>query len=293
MFADACRKASEYSRPVVISTRQQNGDVNSSVATFIVLNREGWILTAAHIYDSFVKFQSDLKKAKEIEEINSSRVQQPGAPSSAMKLDPTMLTNHSFWWGWDGVRIRNEMVNRQLDIAVGKLEPFDPSWVKEYPVIGSPSDVKPGRSICRSGFALVEFKAQWDERNKAFMIPKLNSKDLVFHNDGMITRVVNQGKCNNGDYERVYVETSTPGVKGQSGGPIYDVEGKILGLQVSTAHISLGFHPTVEYKGSTVVENQFMNLGLGIHVKEVRKFLDEQGVRYDTGAEDGGFRIVG
>ena len=69
MFADACGKVSEFSRPVVISTRHQDGTIKTECGTFIVLNRDGWIITAGHMYDSYVKYQGDRKKAEEIEEL--------------------------------------------------------------------------------------------------------------------------------------------------------------------------------------------------------------------------------
>lgn len=112
MFADACGKVSEFSKPVVVSTRHQDGTVQTECGTFMVLNRDGWIVTAGHMYDSFVRFQGDRKKAAEIKELNESRVSRPGAPSQPVKLDPSFITNHSFWWGWDGVRITNVYVNR-------------------------------------------------------------------------------------------------------------------------------------------------------------------------------------
>ena len=92
----------------------------------------------------------------------------------------------------------------------------------------------------------------------------------------------------------LYVETSTPGLKGQSGGPIYDKEGRICAMQVQTAHQPLGFHPTVEYEGKTVVENQFLNVGLGVHVKTITSILRDRHIRFnsDEDSENKGFRIV-
>ncbi len=291
MFVDACSKASEFTRPVVVSTRHQDGSVHTEIGSFIVVNREGWVLSAGHTYDSFVKFQSDLKKAEEIRELNESRSSTPGAPSSQIKLDPTLITNHSFWWGWDGVRMTNVAVNRQIDLMIGKLEPFDPSWVSEYPVFCDPDRIRPGTSICRSGFPFVSIGAKWDDSSKTFQIPRISSKDAIFHNDGMHTRTVTYEKSVDG-HDRIYVETSTPGLKGQSGGPIYTTKGHIYAMQVSTAHIPLGFQPTFESDGRTFVENPFLNVGLGVHVKVLRQFMDERNVRYDAEGDESGFRIV-
>lgn len=59
MFADACEKAAEYTRPVIISTRSVDGTVNASCGAFIVLNDEGWIMTAGHLFDSYTIYQGD------------------------------------------------------------------------------------------------------------------------------------------------------------------------------------------------------------------------------------------
>ena len=292
MFAEACRRAAEYTRPVVVSTRHQNGTVKTESGSFVVLNRDGWIVTAGHMYDSFVRYQTDRNKLKEVESLNASRSQRPGAPSSQVKPDPELIRNHSFWWGWDGVRIADVFVNRQIDIAVGRLEPFDPSWIGAYPVLRDPAGVVPGMSVCRTGYPFMNITATYDEEADAFRIPKIPCRDFIFPNDGMVTRIVRRGKTSDGRFERDYVETSSPGLRGQSGGPIFDREGRICAVQVQTQHMPLGFHPTVEYDGRSVVENQFLNVGLGVHVATLRAVLDERGVRYDAEGDETGFRII-
>ena len=294
MFADACQKVAEFVRPVVVSIRQYDGQVKTQCGTFMVLNRDGWIVTAGHIYDSFMKYQTDQNKLKEIRELNESRSTRPGAPSMEVKPDPTYITNHSFWWGWDGVRLNNVFVNRQVDIAVGRLEPFDPSWVSEYPVLKDPAHVRQGTSLCRMGFPFADGQIQsnFDESANAFRIPKFPFRDLLFPNEGIHTRTINRGMSKDGLFELLYVETSTPGLTGQSGGPIFDREGHIYAMQTETAFLRLGLHPTAEYDGTTVVENQLLNVGRGVHVKTIRDVLDYRKIRYDAEGDETGFRII-
>ena len=293
MFAEACRRASEFTRPVVISTRHQSGDVRTECGTFTIINRDGWFVTAGHLYDSMVKYQGDQNKIAEINSLNENRADEPGAPSGKIKLDPEFITNHSMWWGWDGTRVEEVFVNRQVDIAVGKLAGFNPSWVSEYPVLKDPESLRPGTSVCRMGFPFVGIKSSFDESKGMFRIPSIPSKEVVFPNDGMHTRTVNQGRTADGKFECLYVETSTPGLKGQSGGPIFDRDGHLYAVQVQTRHIPLDLHPTAVYDGQTMVENQFMNVGLGVHIKTVRAVLDDRGVRYDAEGDEDGFRITG
>ncbi len=292
MFADACRSASEYTRPVVTSIRRRDGGVSAEVGSFIVLNSDGWILTAGHVFDSLVRYQGDMKKAEEIEEINRSRGGRPGSPSGQIKMDPSFLSNHSFWWGWDGVRLNNVTVNRQLDIAVGRLEPFVPGMVSGFPVLADPDDVRVGSALCRGGFCFPQLHVEWDDAKSAFKINGIPQASIFF-NDCFLSRSVDNGPAIDKRYRLSYIETSTPGIKGQSGGPIFDPEGRMWAMQVSTRSIELGFQPTALNDGRTVVENQFINIGVGLHVATVRRFLDDLDVRYDAEGDDSGYRIIG
>ena len=293
MFAEACEKASKFTRPLVISVRQQDGKVMTDCASFVVINDQGWVITAGHVFDNFVRYQADQNKIKEINEINANRRSDPAAPNNEIKLDKNLLTNHSFWWGWDGVRLTEAYVNRQMDLAIGRLEPFNPEWVKEYPVFIDPDHAVRGRSLCRMGFAFLEIKSDFNEKMNAFCIPKIDVDRAFFPNEGIHTRTIDRGVSKDGGYRMEYIETSSPGLKGQSGCPILDTNGRIYALQVQTSHLPLGFHPIAEYDGNSVVENQFMNLGLGISVRTIRQVLDARGVKYSAEGDESGFRIIG
>ena len=294
MFADACEKAAKFVRPVIVSTRRCDGVVEAGCGTFFVINDEGWIISAGHIYDSYVKYQSDQNKIKEIDGLNKKHSLISKTPKNELKKDPTWLTNHSFWWGWDGVRLTNIYVNRQIDITIGKLEPFNSAWVKDYPVFRNPDTLRPGTSLCRLGFPFVDVASDYDEDTRSFKIRKGVLPMPFFPNEGMHTRNVSKGKSKDGNYDMLYLETSTPGLKGQSGGPIYDKDCKICALQVQTASLPLGFRPTIEFEGKTVVENQFLNVGLGVHGKTITSILRDRQIKFDTegGKDSGGFRIV-
>ena len=292
MFSDAFQKVSSYTRPVVTSIRMHDGTVFSDVATFIVLNEDGWIMTAGHVFDHYTKYQTDTNKMKEIEELNESRVA-AGEPDHIIKPDEKSIVNHSFWWGWDGVHLVQAYVDRQLDIAVGKLEPFNPSWVHDYPVIIDPSKARPGTSLCRLGYPFVDVSPSWDSNLNSFRISKIPAKEALFPNEGIHTRTIKHGRCKNGNYDWVEVETSTPGMRGQSGGPIFDKEGRLYAMQTKTHHMPLGFRPVVEYQGQNVVENQFLNVGIGLHASTIIQLLDGRGVRYTLEGDETGYRIVG
>ncbi len=292
MFANAYQKIRGFTRPIAISTRHYDGKVNTDIGTMIVVNSDGWIITAGHVFDSFVKFQNDMKKMEEIRSINQSRSKNPNSPSSEIKMDKSLITNHSFWWGWDGVRINNVYVNRQADIAVGRLEPFDPKWVPDYPVFSDPGHLKIGTSVCRAGYPFINIKPEFVEEKKAFRIPKIDSDRMLYPLDGILTHIEDRGESHDKKCHMKYIETSNPGLKGQSGGPIFDTEGRIYGMQVLTDHRATGFHPSVELDGNKFIENQFINIGVGLHVSSILEVLNDRNIRYDMEGDESGFRIV-
>jgi len=68
MFSKAYELARQYTHPVIVSMRFYDKTVESGLGSFIVINDEGWIVTAAHILDpAFAQKQH----AKEIEAYNA------------------------------------------------------------------------------------------------------------------------------------------------------------------------------------------------------------------------------
>jgi len=276
MFGYACEKAARFTRPVITSIRQYDGTVQSFCNAFVVLNDEGWIITAGHVFDSFVAYQSQSKKIKEIEEQNSSRNER----KTKIRIEPKWLTNHSFWWGWDNVRLDEVFVDRKIDIAVGRLTPFDRRWITEYPTIKDPSRMRPGTSLCKLGFPFTQIKSSFDEKTNNFRLAEGTLPLPLFPIEGMHTRNIAQGKSGDGAIDILYVETSSPGIKGQSGGPIFDKDCNICGIQLRTHHMPLDFKAEATVEGKKIVENQFLNLGVGLHAKTIVDVLKSRRINF-------------
>ncbi|MCL2143644.1 MAG: trypsin-like peptidase domain-containing protein [Methanomassiliicoccaceae archaeon] len=289
MFGDACEKAMKFTRPVITSTRHYDGTVNSSCGAFIVLNDDGWILTAGHIFDSFMAYKDQSKKINDIEEQNSNKMHSRNHPK--VKIEPKWITNHSFWWGWDNVRLNSVFVDRKVDVAVGRLEPFDKKWISEYPTIKDPAKMRPGTGLCKLGFPFTKINATFDENSKNFRLAEGTLPLPLFPIEGMHTRNIMQGKSMDGSIDILYVETSSPGIRGQSGGPIFDKECNICGIQLRTNHMPLDFKAEAQVDGRKVVENQFLNLGVGLHARTIVDVLKSKNIEFTS---EGGseYRII-
>lgn len=288
MFAKANTLARCFTHPVIISMRLYDKSVKCTGGAFVVLNDEGWIITVAHIWATFLAFKKHSKELKAYEEQleaikqdQSLNVKQKNKKLRQMKANPNWITNHSFWWGWDNVSIKDVKAIPEGDILVGRLEPFKQTMVKTYPTIKDPSKgLDPGTSLCKLGFPFHELKASFDETKNIFHLAPGVVPLPIFPIEGIYTRNAIMGKSKDRKYEIKFLETSTPGLRGQSGGPIFDAKGTIWAIQSRTHHFPLGFSPKVKKNNKEVEENQFLNAGLGIHPELIVAFLSDNGISF-------------
>ena len=288
MFANSLKSVSIYTYPVIISKRFYDEKVECDCATFIILNEEGWILTSAHVLTvlhlakkHFIEYSDYKKRKAEIESNLRLNAKQKNKQIRHLSTNKQWITNQSYWWGKDGVTIKNFIIDEMADLATGRLEPFDGKSISVYPTFKDPKkELLVGTSLCRLGFPFHSINATFDENKKSFQIAPGVLPMPRFPLDGIHTRVAifvdNKSKR-----EVKFIETSSPGLRGQSGGPIFDIHGNIWGLQSKTAHFALGFKPKVKHGNKEVEENQFMNVGLGTHVEEIIRFLIDKKIKFN------------
>ena len=290
MFSKAVSIAAGFTRPVVISSRTGQGACAGTIGAYVVVNREGWILTAGHLLGivrdqqdsarrhagyrgNVVEFHRDIAADKRYRRKGVRTFHRPAESS---------VRNHSVWWGVDGVRLVEARIVPAADLALGRLEPFDPASVAHYPVWKDPSrGAAPGRSLCKLGFPLHRIVPVYDEKANTFTLPEGSVPLPLFPMEGMFTRVVNTRAPGSGDGESsAFIETSTPSLIGQMGGPVFDADAVVWGIQSHTMHHPLGFQPLVPDGAAGQVEHQFLNTGLAVHAAVIRGFLDAEGIVY-------------
>jgi len=290
MFAKAYELASKFTLPVIVSNRFYDGTVTSGLGSFIVINDKGWILTVAHLFES--KLKGDLDRS-EISKFNKDKTKITNDPSlmdlqkkkkiknlEGDRIKPKWITNNSLWWGADDFLIDKFEINKELDLATGQIKNFDPGRVSGYPVFKDPSAMKHGTSLCKLGFPFHKVDSSFDETRNSFIIAPNVLPVPRFPLEGIFTRTIESGKSRDDRFDVKLIETSSPGLMGQSGGPIFDTEGNVWAIQSRTKHMPLGFEPTVKKKGREVTENQFLNVGLGVHVQTILQFLDSLKIEY-------------
>ncbi len=251
------------------------------------MNDEGWIVTVAHLLQPLSasdQHAGEINEYKEQErKINadlSLNVNEKQRRIAGLRTDPKWITNISFWWAKDGHKISRFELLPEGDLAIGRLDNFDSKWVSNYPIIKDPKDLRCGTSLCKLGFPFHNPQATFDEATGNFALQSGTLPVSGFPIDGIFTRNVLFGKSGDGKYDLWFLETSSPGLRGQSGGPIFDVRGTVWAIQSRTQHFPLGFSPKVIKNGQEVEENQFLNVGLGVHPSLLVAFLKDQGVNF-------------
>ena len=253
VFQAACKILYPAVQPVVIASRTVRGKVSTGIGAGMFVNREGWFVTAGHILAVVPKLESAVRTT------NARR-----------RVKPDDVTHYSITLaGRSGAGITAH-VNPVVDVGVARLEGVTP--LPDYPIPKFRiADAEPGEMLCRIGFPFVEEdrRVEWSagrgfEFSNLFPVP-------LFVNEALVSRFATvQG--NDGNGAGTWIETSSPGLKGQSGGPLADVLGRVCGIQVNTEHYPLGF------KGKG--RNQVLHVGRAVDSETVRKILDKQGIEY-------------
>lgn len=288
MFAKAVARARQFTSPVIISSVTAGGQCQAGVGSFIHVNDEGWILTAAHIvqvYNDYsasrVQLQQHEAAIAAINADSSLKDKEKGKRLRALgRPKAEWIRAFSLWWGKDGRQLRDIKVIPEADLAIGRLDPFDPADVAGYPDFKDPSKgIDSGTSLCRLGFPFHDVTPTYV--NGAFQLPPQTFPIPLFPNEGILTRLVLAGKHPQG-YDLGFLETSNPGLRGQSGGPIFDREGTVWAVQSQTRHLPLGFSPPVPGARNGEVEHQFMNVGWGTHPATVVGALAQYGIKHSV-----------
>lgn len=274
----------EYTRPIYSGIKLFESDnIISGISTCIVVNKEGWILTCKHVAEQIIYSEEIRLLFEEYKEIEDDKDQIIKFKQKYNLNDDMVICQQNLFVGmFIGGHIEQIILDKTLDMALIKWGDFEEMLIDKFPVFNT---TKPsiGEYVCKLGYAFLEYDYfYYDKINKEIL--KIDNKELdapLFPLDGMTTRYIRMENCEND----VMFETSTPGIRGQSGGPIFNKDGNIVGMQSATEHLDLMFDINGKFKRGNkyeeVNEKQFINLGIGISVEELTRFMSENKVKYN------------
>jgi hypothetical protein len=293
MFADAIEWALSYTAPAILSRKAINGDCSAAIGAFVIVNSDGWIVTAAHLLQQMEQLLKDLAQVQAIQ-AQKSAIENDASLSGGErrkriallpKLNPKATERGSTLWAKSGVSITDVSYIAGVDIGVGKLIGFTPAPNQRYPKFKDPTKgFRLGTSLCRLGFPFHQVRPTWDAQHNTFRLPPEAYPVPVFASEGIVSRFMNINIPSQPlppPFPMMWLETSSPGLKGQSGGPLVDSRGSIWGIQSNTISYSLGFDPVIKKDGKDQSEHQFLNVGRAVHAETILGLFRQLNINHE------------
>ena len=293
MFETAIERAAGFTRPIHTIYRYYGSiQVNSGAASLFIINSDGWALTCRHVaeqlaaadpiqaqYDAFKTERDatagDKKKRHLLRNIEKRH---------GMNRSKIIELKHMFVNCVEGPLNCQVHLHPSYDVALLKFTGFTRLLCISFPVFArTGTDLKQGRQLCRLGFPFPEFSNfEYDPSTESIRWSAGGQQQTPqFPIDGMLTRLLADGG------NVIGFEISTPGLRGQSGGPAFDTEGRVWGMQASTAHLDLDFDVDMEvFREGTrkrVKDSAFLHVGQCCHVDLLKQFMRENNVSFQEG----------
>lgn len=290
MFVNAIQKVSGFTRAIhSISRNFGSTKIERGAATLFFVNQDGWALTCKHVAQwlsqadainkKYIQYQTDSQNLNTGQRKGlAKRMGFDEAKVAEMKVTFVDCVDHI-----SNIRF---FLHPEYDLALLKFEGFEKVSTSGNPVfLQEDQSAQPGAMLCRLGFPFPEFSNfQLNQEKDCLEWLKTGQpRSPRFPIEGMLTRFL-------GDKGgKVYgIEMSTPGLRGQSGGPLFDSEGRVIGMQSRTKHLHLGFdieEKEVIAHGKTKKVNDyaFIHLGECIHVSVIKDFLRKNEVIFAEG----------
>ncbi len=291
MFESAIEKLSQFTRPLHTISRTYGGLVLPGTSTFFFVNDRGIAITCKHVASlipsaeeinaTYLKFKEE--RSRLLNDNKYSRNLKGLELKYKYNKETTVQLKNNFLNSFDKIEQITCHVHPALDLAIIEFKGFDKIFYSSHAsFVKDSSKIKQGKYLCRLGFPFPEFNnfrhnpsnddIEWTNTG--------NPNSPTFPIDGIVTRFLADPTTGiNG------IEMSTPGLRGQSGGPLFDVDGKIYGMQFATNHLHLGFdlkdrEIISEGKKSNVSNYPFLHTGLCIHVDKIKEFLHQHKVDF-------------
>lgn len=291
MFVEAIQVADRYTRPIHSIFRNYGENVAlPGSATMFFVNEYACAVTCKHvvelitqadnIHHHYLRFRAEADQVAR----NGDYWQQLAPIEAKYQYRAGVM-----------IRIRNNFLNavdtfKELqihmhpvyDLAIIRFVGYQKIlYGKPAVFLKDPQQAKQGRYLCRLGYPFPEFSnfrynadtddIEWTNTG--------NPATPSFPIDGIITRHLSDSQGLWG------LEMSTPGLRGQSGGPLFDQNGIVYGMQSSTKHLHLGFDlqqfPVMINGVATQVSNYpFLHVGQCVHAEIIKAFLREHEVPF-------------
>lgn len=293
MFVTAIEEIQKFTRPVhTIVRHYHNTFIQPGAATLFFVNELGVAITCKHVLGQLLQehvINDNYNKFKGEKNLLGSKID--GKYKKKLK---ELEVKYGYNSKESIAQIKNTLINctdsatfdyiphPTLDLAILKFKDVKQNHYTSYSkFLKDSTQLKQGKYLCRFGFPFAEFT----NFNHDLSVDDIsftntgNTGSPSFPIDGILTRHVTDGQ------KIVGVEISTPGLRGQSGGPLFDTSGLVCGMQSETVQYHLGFdEQKVEIiskgKKTSTNNHSFLNVGRCIHVDAIKDFLKLNSIKF-------------
>ena len=291
MFVEAIEKASRFTRPVHgIHRYFGSTEVHPSTATLFFVNDEGWALTCRHVAQQIhaggefgKRFETFKAERDSITGKHQKQREKELAKKHGFGADTVVELKSCFVNCIEGSLNVKVFTDTDFDVALLQFQGYENLLVTDFPTFAAAGDsLRQGRFLCRLGFPFPEFtNYAYDEATDSIAWTSEGREDTPrFPIEGMVTRHILGNTSVTAGFE-----LSTPGLRGQSGGPAFDAEGRVWGMQCATAHLDLDFDVDLKVnrqgKSKHVRESAILHVGHCLHVNVLKDFMRRHSVRFN------------
>ncbi|MBU4486727.1 MAG: trypsin-like peptidase domain-containing protein [Candidatus Delongbacteria bacterium] len=291
MFIKGIEIASQFTRAIhTISRNIDSTDIIPGAATLFFVNSDGWALTCKHVVQHLIgsdqlqkrknDYLSELMKIKGVK--NERQLKKEVLKKFDYIKQPIYESYNCFMNCVDGNLQYEAFMHPETDVALIHFLNYSNLFCNQFPIFAkNVNELQQGKYLCRLGFPFPEFtnyfydssedKIKWNQSGRIDS-PKFPIEGMVTRHLVDSTQVV------------IGVEMSTPGLRGQSGGPLFDQNGIIWGMQSATNHLDLDFDVMQEVirngKKTKVEDHAFLHVGHCVHVKALKSFMKQHKVQF-------------
>jgi hypothetical protein len=293
VFVNGIESAARFTRAIHTIVRNYGSDlVQPGAASLFFVNSSGWALTCKHVVGLLVETDKlSQRRSAFLSEVQAltgekkmKRSLREAEEKHGFSKGKPFEIHLSFVGCVDQQTPVHFVVHPELDLALIKFE-RGKVLCDAFPVFAARGDdLKQGKFLCRLGFPFPEFtNYRYDPAtNTTSWTQEGRQQSPRFPLEGMVTRhLAGPGGTILG------FEMSTPGLRGQSGGPAFDTEGRVWGMQSATNHLDLDFDINVEVirQGlkQRVKDSAFLHVGQCVHVNPIKTFLRANNVEFMEG----------